>query len=142
MISIRMNHAGSMTWNEFHSCPCCLLTEADQIITGIRREMDGKQFLIPCSYIEDSIVYRIGLETVRGKMLGNYIWEVNEKNYKCFQKNIKIAYGVYLKGPEGLSSKQMDNELFHFFSRLAKMDGWDEIYANHTFLLEGFTVTI
>ena len=121
MICIRINHTGGKKFNEIHSCECCKLSTVEQVITALKAEFDGKQFLIPCSYIENDKVYRIGLENIKGEKK-NYIWEVNEKNYNLFIVNIQKAYGINLPKAKGLTSKEMDENLFNFFKELYNKD--------------------
>jgi len=137
-----MNHVGDRNFHEIHSCENCNKNTINQVLETIKREINGKQFLIPCSYIEDNIVYRIGLATSEGKVHTNYVWEVNEYNYNLFIVNIKKAYGVNLPKAKNLSSRQMDENLFNFFEELYMRYDHKEVYARHSFKLNGFTVVI
>ena len=141
MICMRMNHVGDRNFHEIHSCKCCFLNDVDQVIYSIKTDFDGKQFLIPCSYIEDGIVYRIGLEALEGE-LKNYVWEVNATNYSLFRSNVEKAYGVILPKSCGLSSKQMDENLFNFFEELNMTHIFKENVKRHSFKLNGFTVIV
>lgn len=137
-----MNHVGDRGFKEIHPCECSLLTIVDLVIFAINFKLDDKQFLAPCSYIEDGIVYRIGLEIKDEQIMKNYIWEVNKKNYNLFRAEIKKAYGVALPKSNDLSSRQMDDLLFEFFEELYMKENFKEVHAKRLFKLNGFTVVI
>ena len=142
MICIRMS--GETTWNYFN-------TETnegfDQLLELIKLNFDGKEFLHPCTFIEKGKAYRIGITTV-DEVTTNFIWEVNEENYDLFRAEIKKAYEVELpassrfKGWEENKSVLMDDTLFEFFEELKMRYDYHEVYANHTFKFNGFSVVI
>ena len=119
----------------------------DQLLELIKLNFEGREFLHPCTFIEKGKAYRIGITTV-DEVTTNFIWEVNEENYNLLRAEIKKAYSIELpassrfKGWKEYKSVLMDDTLFEFFQELKERDDYHEVYAKHSFKLNGFTVVI
>ena len=133
--------SGETTWNYFNA-------ETNEAFDLIKLNFDGKEFLHPCTFIEKGKAYRIGITTV-DEVTTNFIWEVNEENYDLLRAEIKKAYSIELPASsrfkgcgEEYKSILMDDTLFEFFQELKERDDYHEVYAKHSFKLNGFTVVI
>ena len=136
--------SGETTWNYFNT----ETTQGfNQLLELIKLNFGEEEFLYPCTYIEKGKAYRIGITTV-DKVTTNFIWEVNEENYDLLRAEIKKAYEVELpassrfKGWGENKSVIMDDTLFEFFQELKERHDYHEVYARHSFKLNGFTVVI